>query len=63
MIDSNSNIQPTNPPIFVVGRVYDRWLEINDLYGGSRQSGISTSQQTAAIFLFTGDTGEHWLSR
>ena len=48
------------PPKFVVGRVYDRWPEINDPYGGSRQSGISSSRQTDAIFLFTGDAGEQY---
>jgi 5-methylcytosine-specific restriction enzyme A len=47
-------------PRFEIDKVYDRWPEINDLYGGSRQSGISTSAQTPAIFLFTGDTGEQY---
>ena len=39
-------------PSFLVGRVYDRWSEINDPYSGSRQSGISASRVTPAIFLF-----------
>ena len=56
MIDSTPNEKLAMPPKFDVGRVYDRWPEINDLYGGSRQSGISTSRQTPAIFLFTGDS-------
>lgn len=60
MIDAKPNENLAMPPKFVVGRVYDRWPEINDPYGGSRQSGISTSRQTAAIFLFTGDTGEQY---
>ena len=60
MIDSKLNENLAMPPKFVVGRAYDRWPEINDPYGGSRQSGISTSRQTAAIFLFTGDTGEQY---
>lgn len=51
---------PLEAPRFVVGKVYDRWPDINDLYGGSRQSGISPSNRTPAIFLFTGDTGEQY---
>lgn len=47
-------------PQFEIGRIYDRWPEINDLYGGGRQSGISASRQTAAIFLFTGESGEQY---
>lgn len=47
-------------PRFDFGRVYDRWPDINDLYGGSRQSGISTSSRSPAIFLFTGDSGEQY---
>lgn len=47
-------------PHFEVGHTYDRWPEINDLYGGSRQNGISASRQTSAIFLFTGESGEQY---
>ena len=47
-------------PHFEVGHTYDRWPEINDPYGGSRQSGISPSRQTAAIFLFTSESGEQY---
>lgn len=47
-------------PQFQIGRIYDRWPDINDPYGGSRQSGISASRQTAAIFLFTGESGEQF---
>ena len=36
---------------FVVGQVYDRQTEIHDLFGGSRQSGISASAKVPAIFL------------
>ena len=50
----------TTAPHFEIGRIYDRWPEINDLYGGSRQSGISASRQTSAIFLFTGESGEQY---
>jgi 5-methylcytosine-specific restriction enzyme A len=51
---------PLDAPHFVPGMVYDRWPDINTPYGGSRQSGISPSSRTAAIFLFTGDTGEQY---
>jgi 5-methylcytosine-specific restriction protein A len=51
---------PLEAPRFVVGKIYDRWPDINIPYGGSRQSGISTSKQTPAIFLFTGDSGEQY---
>jgi 5-methylcytosine-specific restriction protein A len=51
---------PIEAPLFVVGKVYDRWTDINVPHGGSRQSGISPSSRTAAIFLFTGDTGEQY---
>lgn len=51
---------PLKAPSFLVGKVYDRWPDINVPYGGSRQSGISSSGRTAAIFLFTGDTGEQY---
>lgn len=51
---------PLDAPRFVVGKIYDRWPDINVPYGGSRQSGISPSSRTPAIFLFTGDTGEQY---
>jgi 5-methylcytosine-specific restriction enzyme A len=51
---------PLEAPRFVVGEVYDRWPDINTQYGGSRQSGISPSSRTPAIFLFTGDSGEQY---
>ena len=47
-------------PHLVVNRVYDRWSEINDPYEGSRQSGISASRVTPAIFLFSGQSGEQY---
>ncbi|MEO8120125.1 MAG: HNH endonuclease [Rhodoferax sp.] len=47
-------------PHFEVGRIYDRWPEINIPYGGGRQGGISASRQTPAIFLFTGESGEQY---
>lgn len=42
---------------FVQGRYYDRQSEIHDLFGGSRQSGISPSKVAPAVFLFTGENG------
>lgn len=48
---------PLESPSFVVGKIYDRWPDINVPYGGSRQNGISASSQTPTIFLFTGDSG------
>lgn len=51
---------PLEAPRFVVGKVYDRWPDINVPFGGSRQNGISPSRRTPAIFLFTGDTGEQF---
>lgn len=47
-------------PNFTIGKIYDRWPDINVPYGGSRYSGISPSSQTPAIFLFTGDSGEQY---
>lgn len=51
---------PLEAPRFAVGRIYDRWHDVNIPYGGSRQSGISPSSQTPAIFLFTGGSGEQY---
>jgi len=51
---------PLEAPSFVVGKIYDRWPDINVPYGGSRQSGISPSNRTPAIFLFTGDSGTQY---
>jgi 5-methylcytosine-specific restriction protein A len=45
-------------PQFVVGQKYGRAADIHDQFGGSRQSGISSSAVTNAIFIFTGDSGE-----
>lgn len=45
---------------FEVGKIYNRWPDINVPYGGSRQSGISTSKRTSAIFLFTGNSGAQY---
>lgn len=48
---------PTKPE-FIRHEVYDRITEINDSFGGNRQSGISLSRKSAAIFLFSGLAGE-----
>ncbi|AKK00035.1 HNH endonuclease [Pseudomonas sp. MS646] len=51
----------TDPELrFVKGQVYDRQTEIHDLFGGSRQSGISPSAQSPAVFIFTGDSGAQY---
>lgn len=44
----------TNP--FIQGDIYRR-SEIHDLYGGSRQSGISASAKLPFIFIFSGKSG------
>jgi len=43
---------------FEVGKVYSRARDIHDVYGGGRQSGISTPKDQPLIFLFTGESGE-----
>lgn len=45
-------------PKFIVGQQYWRASDIHDQFGGSRQSGISPSAASDAIFIFTGDSGE-----
>ena len=47
-------------PAFVVGQLYQRRDEIHANYGGSRQSGISASADSPAIFLFAGESGEQY---
>lgn len=46
--------------LFEVGRRYRRAHDINGLYGGSRQSGISPSASHPLIFLFTGSSGAQY---
>lgn len=51
----------TRPTLqFTRGAIYDRQTEINGPFGGSRQSGISSSKLFPAIFLFTGESGEQY---
>lgn len=47
-------------PVFEVGRVYRRKQDLHIPFGGSRQSGISSSAQTPVVFIFTGETGEQY---
>jgi 5-methylcytosine-specific restriction protein A len=42
---------------FVPGKKYHRVDEIHSIYGGQRQSGISTPAKYPMIFIFTGDSG------
>ncbi len=42
---------------FIVGHYYIRKTEINGVYGGNYQSGISVSRSTSFTFLFTGGEG------
>ncbi len=44
-------------PQFTVGETYSRQEDIHQKFGGNRQSGIASSSQVPAIFLFTGDSG------
>lgn len=48
-----------NLPEFEQGKLYKR-STIHDEFGGSRQSGISPSRQTPAVFIFTGESGEQY---
>jgi 5-methylcytosine-specific restriction protein A len=43
---------------YIVGQEYTRQTDIHDRFGGSRQSGMSTTANYPLIFLFTGPTGE-----
>lgn len=43
---------------FKVGDEYHRRSDLHEQYGGSRQSGISSSRSHDVIFIFTGQSGE-----
>ncbi len=45
---------------FQLGAIYDRRTEINGLFGGNYQNGISTSRSHPAIFIFSGESGEQY---
>jgi 5-methylcytosine-specific restriction protein A len=47
-------------PSFNLGRLYDRWPDLNIPYGGGRQGGISDSAKSPVTFLFTGESGERY---
>lgn len=54
------------PLPFEVGALYNRQVQLHDVYGGQRQGGISTPVGAPFIFLFTGTSGtnhgyaDHW---
>ena len=43
--------------MFDIGSSYNRRKDIHEVYGGQEQGGISTPRGSAAIFLFTAQTG------
>lgn len=45
---------------FEIGKVYQRKQDLHIPFGGSRQSGISSSAQAPVVFLFTGNSGEQY---
>ena len=45
--------------MFEQGRIYRR-RDLLDRVGGQRQGGISTPKEHPLIFLFTGESGEHY---
>lgn len=45
---------------FEIGRVYHRQKDIHPRFGGSWQSGISSSAKAPLIFLFSGQSGEQY---
>jgi 5-methylcytosine-specific restriction protein A len=47
-------------PQFEIGQEYSRLDDIHLRFGGSRQSGISPSSGSPAIFIFTGGSGEQY---
>lgn len=45
---------------FELGRIYQRKQDLHTPFGGSQQSGISSSARTQVVFIFTGDSGEQY---
>ena len=43
--------------MFEIGRIYHRQKDLHDIYGGNRQSGISSCANHPIIFLFTSPEG------
>ena len=50
-------MQPDNLNPFVVGKIYNRRLDIHGRYGGQQQGGMSTPKHFPLVLLFTGDAG------
>ena len=46
--------------MFVVGKVYDRQVDIHRKYGGQQRGGISTPASFPFIFVFTGESGSRY---
>ncbi|NRA14968.1 MAG: HNH endonuclease [Oceanospirillaceae bacterium] len=55
--NAKRHIVPSGDIPFITGKEYKRSY-LHDLWGGSRQSGISPSAQQNVIFIFTGESGE-----
>lgn len=45
---------------FVKSEIYDQQSEIHGPFGGSFQSGITLSNKTPVVFLFSGESGEQY---
>ena len=43
---------------FEIGALYNRRLDIHEVFGGQKQGGISTPSASEFIFLFTGEAGK-----
>ena len=43
--------------MFKIGKEYKRREDLHEIYGGQRQSGISTPKKHPMIFIFTSDLG------
>ena len=43
--------------MFEIGRIYNRQKELHDIYGGNRQSGISSCSNHPIIFIFSSPIG------
>lgn len=51
-------LQPVVDLPYVVGALYNRQREINDVLGGQRQGGISTPANSQFVIVFTGEAGK-----
>lgn len=56
----SSKTRPGRELAFEIGGIYKRQEDIHIPFGGSWQSGISSSARAPAIFLFTGESGEQY---